>query len=195
MTTTTATQTSLSTSTTPIVTRSRLAAAAYWTTTALAALAFLSGGAIDIGQPANMVALMAHLGYPAFLLTLLGVWKILGGVAILAPRLPRLKEWAYAGMFFDLTGAAVSHAATGDAAGDPGPGAGVVGAASGRAQAGGRAGGGRLLLLLALVRAGQLGLAQGVRVGGVGSHAVLLSSITRWLGRGAQDRFQLAAVQ
>ena len=116
MTTTTATQTSLSTSTTPIVTRSRLAAAAYWITTALAALAFLSGGAIDIGQPANMVALMAHLGYPAFLLTLLGVWKILGGVAILAPRLPRLKEWAYAGMFFDLTGAAVSHAATGDAA-------------------------------------------------------------------------------
>jgi len=57
---------------------------------------------------------MSHLGYPVYFAALLGVWKILGGLAILAPRMPRLKEWAYAGMFFDLTGAAVSHGSVGD---------------------------------------------------------------------------------
>src|SRR5258705_5282722 len=60
---------------------------------------------------------MTHLGYPAYFVSILGVWKVLGGVAVLAPRLPRLKEWAYAGMLFDLTGAAASHAAVGDPAG------------------------------------------------------------------------------
>ena len=53
----------------------------------------------------------------AYFVSILGVWKVLGGVAVLAPRLPRLKEWAYAGMLFDLTGAAASHAALGDPAG------------------------------------------------------------------------------
>ena len=59
---------------------------------------------------------MSHLGYPAYFAVLLGVWKVLGGLAILAPRLPRLKEWAYAGMFFDLSGAAISHGSVGDTA-------------------------------------------------------------------------------
>src|SRR5258705_7769834 len=60
---------------------------------------------------------MTPLGYPAYFVSILGVWKVLGGVAVLAPRFPTLKEWAYAGMLFDLTGAAASHAALGDPAG------------------------------------------------------------------------------
>jgi uncharacterized membrane protein YphA (DoxX/SURF4 family) len=59
---------------------------------------------------------MTDLGYPGYVALILGVWKLLGGVVVLAPGLPRLKEWAYAGMIFDLTGAAASHAANGDSA-------------------------------------------------------------------------------
>ena len=54
------------------------------------------------------------LGYPAHFVAILGVWKVLGACAILVPRLPRLKEWAYAGMIFDLTGGAIAHASVGD---------------------------------------------------------------------------------
>jgi uncharacterized membrane protein YphA (DoxX/SURF4 family) len=86
-----------------------------WITTALIAAASLLGGVTDAVSP-GAVAFLAHLGYPAYFAMLIGVWKVLGAIAVLAPRLPRLKEWAYAGIFFDLTGAAVSHAATGDAA-------------------------------------------------------------------------------
>ncbi|EYF03082.1 DoxX family protein [Chondromyces apiculatus] len=88
----------------------------YWIATGLAAFAFLAGGAADLAATPDMLASMAHLGYPPYLTTILGVWKLLGAVAILAPGFPRLKEWAYAGMFFDLTGAAVSHAAVNDGA-------------------------------------------------------------------------------
>ena len=87
---------------------------AYWVTTALTAFVFLSGGVMDIIQPPDLLKGMTDLGYPAYFTTILGVWKILGGIAALAPRLPRLKEWAYAGMFFDLSGAAASHASVGD---------------------------------------------------------------------------------
>jgi hypothetical protein len=55
-----------------------------------------------------------HLGYPVYFLTILGVWKILGVVALLIPRFPLLKEWAYAGFFFAMTGAVFSHIAVGD---------------------------------------------------------------------------------
>ena len=89
----------------------------YWVTTGLLAAAFAAGGVGDLTRGPDMVAGMAHLGYPAYFLLILGVWKVLGAVAVLAPGLPRLKEWAYAGMVFDLTGAAFSHAASGDAAG------------------------------------------------------------------------------
>jgi uncharacterized membrane protein YphA (DoxX/SURF4 family) len=90
---------------------------AYWVTTGLTAFIFLSGGAADLARPSSVMEGMTHLGYPAYFVGILGVWKVLGGVAVLAPRLPRLKEWAYAGMLFDLTGAAASHAAVGDPAG------------------------------------------------------------------------------
>ena len=117
-------------------TESRAKMVGYWVATALAALAFITGGAFDVARGEQVRSIMSHLGYPAYFAALLGVWKILGGLAILAPRMPRLKEWAYAGMFFDLSGAAISHGSVGDppradsdAARDPGAGHRVVGAA------------------------------------------------------------------
>ena len=94
-------------------TRMNARTAAYWTTTTLVALAFLSGGAAYLLGAAEPLRGMAELGYPAYFVTLLGIWKVLGGLAILAPRLPLLKEWAYAGIAFHLSGAAVSHFAIG----------------------------------------------------------------------------------
>jgi uncharacterized membrane protein YphA (DoxX/SURF4 family) len=91
---------------------------AYWITTGLTAFVFLLGGAFDVARPSSVVEAMTKLGYPSFVAVILGVWKILGGVAVLIPRFPRLKEWAYAGMVFDLTGAAASHAAVGDSVGE-----------------------------------------------------------------------------
>ncbi|MEO8140471.1 MAG: DoxX family protein [Gemmatimonadota bacterium] len=85
--------------------------AAYWTTTTLIALSFLSGGVAYLFRADATLRGMMELGYPPYFLTILGVWKLLGGVVILAPRYPRLKEWAYAGVVFDLSGAAFSHLA------------------------------------------------------------------------------------
>ena len=86
----------------------------YWVTTALFALAIGGSGVADLVQAPPIVEGFGHLGYPVYLTTLLGVWKVLGVVAILAPRLPRLKEWAYAGFMFELTGAAFSHVSAGE---------------------------------------------------------------------------------
>jgi uncharacterized membrane protein YphA (DoxX/SURF4 family) len=86
---------------------------AYWTTTVLVAF-FMSGGVAQILQfKANPHGVVPQLGYPMYFFAILGFWKVLGALAILVPRFPRLKEWAYAGIFFDLTGAAVSCAAVG----------------------------------------------------------------------------------
>jgi uncharacterized membrane protein YphA (DoxX/SURF4 family) len=74
----------------------------------------LSGGAAYLLGAEVPLRGMADLGYPAYFVTILGIWKVLGGLALLVPRLPLLKEWAYAGIAFDLTGAAFSHAAVGD---------------------------------------------------------------------------------
>ena len=57
---------------------------------------------------------IAHLGYPIYFLTILGIWKILGVVALLIPKFPLVKEWAYAGFFFAMSGAIFSHIAVGD---------------------------------------------------------------------------------
>jgi uncharacterized membrane protein YphA (DoxX/SURF4 family) len=94
----------------------RAMSAAYLATTIVIALAFLSGGAVYLARVDVPARGITELGYPAYFVTILGTWKMLGGLAILAPRLPRLKEWAYAGIAFDLTGAAFSHAAAGDPA-------------------------------------------------------------------------------
>jgi hypothetical protein len=88
----------------------------YWTTTGLVAFALAFGGALDIASTPEVLAVLSHLGYPPYFGMLIGGWKVLGALAILAPGFPRLKEWAYAGIAFDFTGAAVSHAAVGDGA-------------------------------------------------------------------------------
>ena len=90
----------------------------YWIPTVLIALAFLFGGFADLSHSADIVVSMNRLGYPLYFMNILGVWKILGAIALLAPGFPRLKEWAYAGMFFDLTGASLSHLFAGDALGN-----------------------------------------------------------------------------
>jgi uncharacterized membrane protein YphA (DoxX/SURF4 family) len=85
----------------------------YWITTVLIAF-FMSGGITQIWQYyANPHGVVPELGYPMYFFAILGFWKVLGAIAILVPRFPRLKEWAYAGIFFDLTGAAASCAAVG----------------------------------------------------------------------------------
>ena len=85
----------------------------YWTMTVLVAF-FMSGGVVQIMQfRANPHGVVPELGYPMYFFAILGFWKVLGAIAILVPRFPRLKEWAYAGIFFDLTGAAASCAAVG----------------------------------------------------------------------------------
>ena len=87
---------------------------AYWTTTILIAFFIGSGGVAQVAHVQGTVDGFVHiLGYPLYFVTILGVWKVLGAIAILMPRFPRLKEWAYAGIFFDLTGAAASVAAVG----------------------------------------------------------------------------------
>lgn len=86
----------------------------YWVTTTLTALLFLYSGTLDVTRATAVVDGLAHLGYPPYFPLIIGVWKLLGDVAILVPRFARLKEWAYAGMTFDLSGAAISHAASGD---------------------------------------------------------------------------------
>jgi len=87
---------------------------AYWSTTILVAMPIGSGGIAQVAQLQQNVDGFVHvLGYPLYFVTILGVWKVLGAIAILVPRFPRLKEWAYAGIFFDLTGAAASWAAVG----------------------------------------------------------------------------------
>lgn len=89
----------------------------YWVATALVIFQLGTGGIGDILRPAALVEGMTHLGYPVYFCVILGVWKVLGAVTVAIPRFPRLKEWAYAGAFFDLTGAAASHYALGDPAG------------------------------------------------------------------------------
>ncbi|HEX3103804.1 MAG TPA: DoxX family protein [Terriglobales bacterium] len=86
---------------------------AYWIFTLLAALLFAVPGAALLLRVPHFTADMAGLGYPAYFLTILGVWKLLGVIAILWPGLPRLKEWAYAGMIFDLTSAVISRTVMG----------------------------------------------------------------------------------
>ena len=72
------------------------------------------GAVLHLTQSDQVAATLGHLGYPLYFATRLGFWKFAGAVVITAPRVPRLKEWAYAGFFFDLTAAASSRAAVGD---------------------------------------------------------------------------------
>ena len=85
-------------------------------TGAMAALMLLSA-VPDVLRVPDALMWFKHLGYPAYLLPFLGTAKILGVVAVLVPGLPRLKEWAFAGLTFDVAGAIYSHVSSGDSAG------------------------------------------------------------------------------
>jgi uncharacterized membrane protein YphA (DoxX/SURF4 family) len=93
---------------------SRRRTVAYWITTTFVAFEFSLGGIWDLLQIPYVDKVLKHLGYPDYFTVLLGVWKLAAVVAVLIPRFPRLKEWAYAGMVFSLTGAVASHLAVGD---------------------------------------------------------------------------------
>jgi uncharacterized membrane protein YphA (DoxX/SURF4 family) len=88
----------------------------YWIATLWLSLGMLSGGIAQLFKVKETVDGITHLGYPAYFLTIIGIWKILGVVAVLIPKFPLLKEWAYAGFFFTITGALYSHIANGDEA-------------------------------------------------------------------------------
>jgi uncharacterized membrane protein YphA (DoxX/SURF4 family) len=88
----------------------------YWLFTILLAGLMLLASVPDILRLPDAQAIFAHLGYPAYLLPFLGVAKVLAVIAILVPGFARLKEWAYAGVVFDLAGALYSHLNVGDPA-------------------------------------------------------------------------------
>jgi uncharacterized membrane protein YphA (DoxX/SURF4 family) len=88
----------------------------YWIATIWLSLGMVSTGIVQLLKMKQETDLMVHLGYPLYFLTILGIWKLLGAVAVLIPKLPVLKEWAYAGFFFVMSGAVFSHFAVGDGA-------------------------------------------------------------------------------
>ena len=76
----------------------KLKAISYWVITAMVAFFIGSGGAAELARVPGNVEGLAHLGYPVYFATIIGFWKLLGAIAIVAPGFPRLKEWAYAGI-------------------------------------------------------------------------------------------------
>ena len=86
----------------------------YWITTVLGPASFVMGGVLQLTRSSEVTAAFQHLGYPIYFASILGAWKIAGAVVTVVPRMPRLKEWAYAGFFFDLTAASLSHGFSGD---------------------------------------------------------------------------------
>ena len=87
----------------------------YWIATLWLALGMTSTGVVQLIKMKEEVEMMDHLGYPIYFLTIIGIWKILGVFAVLIPKFTLLKEWAYAGFFFVMSGAIFSHLACGDA--------------------------------------------------------------------------------
>jgi len=90
----------------------------YWIATIWLSLGMLSTGAVQLfkvkGDGPGSLDSMTHLGFPAYFVTILGISKILGVVALLIPKFPLLKEWAYAGFFFMMSGAIFTHIAAGN---------------------------------------------------------------------------------
>ena len=85
----------------------------YWTVTLFLSIGMTAGGIQQMFQIGGYNEIVSKLGYPLYLLTILGVWKILGVTAILIPKFTLVKEWAYAGFFFAMSGAFLSHLAVG----------------------------------------------------------------------------------
>ena len=86
----------------------------YWIATTLFCFGMLASGLQQVFHTKAMIDLVTPLGYPIYFLYIIGTWKILGVIAVLVPRFKLLKEWAYAGFIFVMTGAFVSHLAVGD---------------------------------------------------------------------------------
>jgi hypothetical protein len=86
----------------------------YWIATALMSVCMLMGAVADVSRAPAALAWFVHLGYPLYLLPFIGAAKILGVLAVVAPGIKRVKEWAYAGLVFDLIGAFYSHISVGD---------------------------------------------------------------------------------
>jgi uncharacterized membrane protein len=86
----------------------------YWIITGLLSFCLFSGGLAQALQLPDVVKGFKPLGYPTYFISLIGVWKMLGIIAILIPGFKLLKEWAYAGLFFTMTGAVISHIASDD---------------------------------------------------------------------------------
>lgn len=94
---------------TELVTSTRSNKIIYWTSTLFLSSGMLAGGIQQMFQIGGYNEIVTKLGYPLYMLSILGVWKILGVMAILWPKIPLIKEWAYAGFFFVMSGAAISH--------------------------------------------------------------------------------------
>ncbi|WP_339697094.1 DoxX family protein [uncultured Roseivirga sp.] len=88
----------------------------FWVSTIWLSLGMLSTGIVQLIRMEEEVDMMTNLGYPIYFLTILGIWKILGVTAVLLPKFPLIKEWAYAGFFFTMSGAVISHIAVGGSA-------------------------------------------------------------------------------
>jgi|SRR4030095_10731870 len=97
----------------------------YWIATIWLSLGMVSTGAVQLfkvkGDGPGSLDSMSHLGYPAYFVTILGMWKILGVVALLIPKFPLLKEWAYAGFFFMMSGAVFTHITAGNSVSEMSP--------------------------------------------------------------------------
>ena len=88
----------------------------YWVVTGMVAFFIGSGGLAELARVPGNIEGLVRLGYPEYFATIIGFWKVLGAIAILVPGFPRLKEWAYAGIFFNMTGAAATGVFTHSAA-------------------------------------------------------------------------------
>ena len=86
----------------------------YWIATIWLSLGMLSTGIVQLSKSEEEIDNITKLGYPVYFLTILGIWKILGVVAVLIPKFALLKEWAYAGFFFAMSGATISRIISGD---------------------------------------------------------------------------------
>ena len=87
----------------------------YWIITLILSFCIFSGGLMQALQVKGVVQGFKPLGYPTYFISLIGIWKMLGVIAILTPKFKLLKEWAYAGIFFTMTGAIISHVASNNA--------------------------------------------------------------------------------
>jgi hypothetical protein len=100
------------------VNRPSLRTGAYWAVTAVVVGEAAIGGTMDLLRMAPFYPVLLGLGYPGYLSTILGAAKVAAAVVIAAPRLPRLKEWAYAGVLINMVGAMASHLAVRDSLGN-----------------------------------------------------------------------------